>query len=397
MSAAPTSTAALPLRSWWWLPVVWILIGFLFSLQPLVWTGLSWHQFVSFEFARSWPWLLLAPFIVWLSLRWPLLGPRWGVALLVHVLACLLTAAALDFAWRELRRPEAGPFGPGNTFFHRERGEGERDRPPPPDFSRPGDDHGGRPEGRGAFLRPFPGFWTLRLRLTLPLYWSLVAAAHLLLFQARSRRAERTETLLAETRLAALQMQLQPHFLFNSLNAISSLVRRQPDVADEMICSLGALLRASLDNQGRREIPLREELALARHYLAIQRLRFGPKLQVVERVAGRVVEAAVPPLLLQPLLENAVTHGLSDQAGTVTVEAEAEGEELRLRVIDRPASPGISPRAAAGSGIGLSNSRARLDALYGPAASIALHVDATSHTTEVRMPLRRVDQTGRVG
>lgn len=397
----------LTFRQWWWLPLAWILVGLLFSLQPLLWGDPAWTSFVQFEALRSWPWLILAPMVVALSLRLPLIGPHWRPALAIHLAASILTIWGLEQVTQ--MSPPRGPRmfeARLNRFEFLNQAQGESDlRPPSPPqrLARPDADVGparfwpGGPMASG-FGRPRPPFWSMRLRLTLPLYWSLVALAHLQLFHFRTRRAARMETQLAEARLAALQMQLQPHFLFNSLNAISSLVRTQPEVADNMICALAALLRAALGTQGRREISLEEELKLARHYLRIQQVRFGTQLTVTEEIATDVMGVAVPPLLLQPLLENAVTHGLGHRAGTITLRAWAQDGQLIVTVSDRPAeNEGPRTTPPPGTGIGLSNTRARLEALYGDQAEVSLQEDGDRRETKVRLPLRRMANTNTTG
>lgn len=387
-------TPELTLWQWWWLPFAWVLLGALFSLQPLLWGGLPWVNTVRFEALRWWPWLLLAPLVVWLSLRLPLAGSRWQLALGVHVLACLAVSIGIGWLTQPLR-PRAPWEHHPEPSWHGDWHEGTipAGHPPPLHESSAQVGFAGSegPPPAGWFSPPPFAIWWFRLRLTLPLYWSLVGLAHLLLFQVRTRRASRLEVQLAEARLATLQMQLQPHFLFNSLNAISSLVRQQPEAADEMICMLATLLRAALENQGRKEISLQEELRLARQYLQIQRVRFGAALQVVEEIDDHTSDIAVPPLLLQPLLENAVTHGLGNQAGTITLRAGLQAGQLCLTITDRSAQPG-SARAELkpGSGIGLSNTRARLAALYGEWAIVTLRDDLDSRSTEVRLPCSRV-------
>ena len=390
----------LTFRQWWWLPIAWILVGLLFSLQPLLWGDPAWTGIVQFEALRSWPWLILAPLVVALSLRLPLIGPHWRPALVIHLAASIVTVWGLEQVTQmsPLRGPRVFVVR-SNRVELRNQAPGENDRrpsSPPQRLARPDAGVGpalawpGGPMAPGIG-RPRPPFWSMRLRLTLPLYWSLVALAHLQLFHFRTRRAARMETQLAEARLAALQMQLQPHFLFNSLNAISSLVRQQPEIADNMICALAALLRAALGTQGRREISLDEELKLARHYLHIQQIRFGTQLTVTEAGAEDTMGVAVPTLLLQPLLENAVTHGLAHRAGTITLRAWAQAGQLIVTVTDRPAeneSPRTTPQP--GTGIGLSNTRARLEALYGDQAGVSFQEDGDRRETKVRLPLRRI-------
>src|SRR5581483_1777731 len=140
----------------------------------------------------------------------------------------------------------------------------------------------------------------------------------------------------AEARLNALRMQLDPHFLFNALNTISSHVERDPKLTRRMIEHLGDLLRLSLESRDKQEVPLVEELAFLDHYLAIQKIRFGNQLQVKMQIAPEVRLAAVPALVVQPLVENAIRHGISRRAagGTVTVQATSEKGRLEIRVLD---------------------------------------------------------------
>jgi sensor histidine kinase YesM len=129
-------------------------------------------------------------------------------------------------------------------------------------------------------------------------------------YREREQQASLLESRLNQAQLRALQAQLQPHFLFNTLNGIATLVRRDPATAEEMLLSLSELLRIALSSSHRQEIPLREELDFLDRYLAIQRMRFGDRLQVSEEIEASAMDCLVPALLLQPLVENAIRHGL---------------------------------------------------------------------------------------
>ena len=196
--------------------------------------------------------------------------------------------------------------------------------------------------------------------------------------EAAGLQAERAqlEGQLAEARLAALRMQLNPHFLFNALNTVSAFIERDPERAQTMVAQLAGLLRRVLDGDKRSEIPLADELAILRDYLAIQEARFGDGLVVEERVDPDTLDALVPPLLLQPLAENAVEHGVSrlvGQAGRIQVSAHlADGaRQLVLTITDNGPGPN-APGAQHGSGVGLANTRDRLQALYGDTAHLTL-------------------------
>jgi LytS/YehU family sensor histidine kinase len=167
-----------------------------------------------------------------------------------------------------------------------------------------------------------------------------------------------------------LRAQLQPHFLFNTLNAVSELVHEDPEKADRMIGLLSDFLRATLDAGHHQQVPLDEEIALADRYLAIQRIRFGDRLRVETEIDRACGAALVPYLCLQPLVENAVRHGLGRRAsgGTVRISAVADDARVAIRVED----DGVGMPAAATDGIGLANSRARLSSLYGRAATFSI-------------------------
>jgi signal transduction histidine kinase len=193
--------------------------------------------------------------------------------------------------------------------------------------------------------------------------------------QSRERelRAAQLEGELNRARLERLEAQLQPHFLFNTLNAISSLMYSDPARADTMLSRLSDLLRLTFDRAPAPEVPLAEELEWLGWYLELMRLRFGERLTVRRVVPADLLQLAVPRLILQPLVENALKHGASQRAGPAAVEIRAERAAgcLRLAVLDD--GPGVAgAAAAAGNGIGLANTAERLRALYGDAASLTL-------------------------
>lgn len=203
----------------------------------------------------------------------------------------------------------------------------------------------------------------------------------------------RLETQLADARLQALRMQLNPHFLFNALNAVSAFIERDPERAQTMIAQLAGLMRRVLDGDARLEIPLADERALLRDYFAIQQARFGDALTVDLDFAPDTLDAHLPPLLLQPLAENAVEHGVSklvDVAGRVTVTAVREQSEGRDRLVLTVSDngPGVEQHAST-VGVGLANTRNRLAALYGDAASFALESSESGGTrATVTLPFR---------
>ena len=223
------------------------------------------------------------------------------------------------------------------------------------------------------------------------LLWLMVGAAHALLFAARARQrerqAEQLEAKLLETRLDALSAQLNPHFLFNALNSIAEMVHRDADAADRMLVGLGELLRGSLEHRSAQPVPLREELALLRHYLGIEQVRLGERLSLEWRIAGDVEAALVPPLLLQPLVENAVVHALSlrNTPGRLRIDARGEGGILAIDIAD----DGGERASRTHHGSGLANLRSRLEILYGGGEWLRLERnDAGGTTARLRLPLR---------
>ena len=179
------------------------------------------------------------------------------------------------------------------------------------------------------------------------------------------------EKSLAEARLKSLQMQLNPHFLFNTLHAISALMHKDVDSADRMVAQLSDLLRRALDGSDEQEVSVRREIDFLQRYVAIEKTRFGTRLSVEMKIAPDTQAALVPNLLLQPLVENAIRHGIEKQArpGRIEISSNRAGGDLILEVSDN--GGGLPPQWK--ENIGLSNTRSRLSQLYG-----------TNHRFEIR-------------
>ena len=213
----------------------------------------------------------------------------------------------------------------------------------------------------------FVGGWTA--------YMTFVAALQTLKFYNRLMTSQvelaKVEKRLVESNLNALRLQLEPHFLFNTLNAISCEVVADPELAREMIEDLGALLRRSLDCQGSTEITLAQELALLDHYIAIQKLRFGDRIDIQVDADPMVLSTLVPSMLLQPIVENAIRHGLEGRltGGMVAVKARHIDGDLGIEVADDGAGLPASWNMLECKGLGVRATRERLDALYGHTGS----------------------------
>jgi hypothetical protein len=217
----------------------------------------------------------------------------------------------------------------------------------------------------------------------------LHAGVGALRLRAREAEAERLSRALAESQLASLRLQLQPHFLFNALNAVAALIPRDPRGADRMLTRLAQLLRAVLEHPPGHEHPLSAELALLEQYLDVMRVRFGPRLTVEREVDPALGEARVPWLLLQPLVENALEHGVSRAEGPARLRLTAarDGDALRLAVDD--SGPGLAAAPGGeGPGIGLENTRRRLESLYGARGRLRLGPSPLGGVrVEVHLPL----------
>jgi two-component system LytT family sensor kinase len=231
----------------------------------------------------------------------------------------------------------------------------------------------------------------------LPVYWGLIGLQHAVDYygQARVRevRSARLETRLMESQLQALQQQLHPHFLFNTLHAISTLVHRDPDKADLMIERLSDLLRITLRKVGVQEVELAEELEYLRAYLDIEQVHFGSRLRIEYRVDAAALDVLVPTLILQPLVENAIRHGLEPMVreGTLSIEAQADGDTLWLRVRDDGA--GLPKNWQRREGVGLTNTRSRLDRLYGEEAALTVRENPGGGVlVDIYIPLRRLPE-----
>ncbi len=217
-----------------------------------------------------------------------------------------------------------------------------------------------------------PPFWTYFARTfhwNVQWYWIIVGLRYAWEYYGRYRdrelRASQLEVQLARAQLEALRTQIQPHFLFNTLNTISELVHESPADADRMIVRLGDLLRLTVDAAGTQEVPLRRELDFLRAYLEIEQARFRDRLSVRMHVDPDVLDARVPNLLLQPLVENSLRHGIAERAGPGCIEVSAGREGGRLRLEVRDDGGGLPAGGAVRERVGLGNTRARLLQLYG--------------------------------
>jgi two-component system, LytTR family, sensor kinase len=240
-----------------------------------------------------------------------------------------------------------------------------------------------------AELPGLPQLLVTSLNNNLLIYVLLVGVGHAIHYARASRRQQE---LLAESRLLVLKSQLQPHFLFNALNTISAFVRSDPAAAERMIDRLGRLLRHSLEAGSAHEVSLRRELDALEPYLDIEQTRFADRLTIRRHIDPDVLDAAVPHFLVQPLIENAIRHGIAPRSapGSIVVSARRDGADLVLQVED----DGVGLPASSdgnGWGVGLRNTQDRLRHLYGDRHDLRLDTSASGGAcTTVRLPFRRL-------
>ena len=292
-------------------------------------------------------WALLTPGILWLARRFPFERGAWLRSVPAHVagvFAATLAHVSLNV--------------PAPTEIYTWSGE-----------------------STGVWSTVFQRMFFLNFDWEMMTYWTIVGVSYAARYhyeaQDRALRASRLETRLIEAQLQTLQRQLQPHFLFNTLNTISALMHRDVEAADAMLARLGDLLRMSFETLGVQEVSLAQELDFLRKYVAIEQARFRDRLDVTFEVGEDVLDCPVPNLLLQPLVENAIRHGIGPRIGPghVWVRAARTGSVLELEVRDDGVGVPAAKLSDLEQGVGLSNTRSRLVHLYG-----------AGHRFEVRRP-----------
>lgn len=338
-------------------------IGITFAVQnyinmnnrgfPISWHD-SWTEQVPFWIV----WALFSPIVFRLTARFPLDRERWWTTFLLHIPAGILFSI-LHFAVYFVL-----------LVFLKERDVME--------------------------VKSITQFWDILPKLNFGLrLWSyllLVALGYAIDFYHRYQegtvRATQLEMQLARAQLDALKMQLHPHFLFNTLNSISALLHKDVETADKMIARLGDFLRLTLRNSGRQEVTVSEELEFLKCYLEIERIRFQDRLTVEMSIEAQAADAQVPNLLLQPIVENAIRHGISASTapGKLSIQAVCRNGSLQIRVKDN--GPGLTGNGANyREGVGLQNTRARLEQLYGNQQRMKMYNSAEGGVTvELEMP-----------
>lgn len=294
----------------------------------------SWGRELAEALADFYSWAVLCPFILYLARRFPFKRPNWQRSLLVHIPAGLffsLIQVIIHTAADQMLIH--GHYSPA------------------------------------VLTKEFYLLFGRTYHFGLLVYWLIISIDQAFRYYTdRELSASQMETRLAQAQLQALRMQLHPHFLFNTLHTISALMHQDVKAADEMIARLSDLLRMSLAMNDIHEVELKREIEFLDKYLEIERIRFQDRLTVRMEIAPETLDAFVPNLILQPLVENSIRHGIAKRrgAGLVEIRAERQNEMLRLQVLDNGAGLPAGAQTDVKEGIGLSNTRARLAHLYGP-------------------------------
>ncbi|KAA0229371.1 sensor histidine kinase [candidate division KSB1 bacterium] len=332
----------MPVRQFWRIVFsAWTLFGLFMTAQVYFVSlrfgeGMSWQQALFSEMVYAYIWAGLTPLVLKLGQRFRFEQGQLVKSLAVHIPAGILIAilhkAGHGLAMIYYRVQTAGASFTWEAWLQR--------------------------------MMTFLDYGIL-------LYWMILAIAYLFeyyqRFQEKAMRAAQLEGQLAQAQLQALRMQLNPHFLFNTLNAISVLIQKDPVRARQMLGRLSELLRLALDNAGSTFVSLKEELDFLDRYLQIERMRFGERLTVQMNIAEQTLAAQIPNLILQPLIENAIRHGVNEQRGpaVLRISAQRNNGKLNLEVSDNGCGLAQTPADTGREGIGLNNTRARLSKLYG--------------------------------
>ena len=330
--------------------LIWTGIGLAFAAQFYVSSAksgqpVSWPAAIAWSLGDWYVWALLSIPVLRLAKRFPLEGEHWVQCLAIHICGSIVTSCIYLFLRAVLGQLQSWLGG-----------------------------HYAR------FSEVFNPLVVKTLVFNLLIYWVLVSVAHALgyyrRFRERELRASQLERNLTAAKLKTLQMQLNPHFLFNTLHAISALMHKDVRAADRMIARLSDLLRRALDNSEAQEVPLRDEIDFLQRYLEIEQARFGDRLEVRIEVDPAASNILVPNLLLQPLVENAIKHGIEPNArrGLVEIRAQMEDHQLRMQVRDN----GNGLADAYDERIGLANTRSRLEQLYGDKHTFELRTTTPS-------------------
>jgi len=330
-----------PLIKWTVVFACWTAFALFFASQNYLLQGrfgrsLDWKKVLVIWLLCGYSWFALTPFVLWLANRFPLERGRLLSSIPIQLFAGAFFSVFSLTIFTLARR----------SIFGREMGPATL-----------------RAELQDLIIGEF--------HTELLVCWAIIGIVNSLnyyrKYRERELKASQLEARLVESRLEALRAQLHPHFLFNTLNSISVLMRKDVEAADRMLIQLSCLLRVTLTKDTAHEIPLRQELDFLERYLEIEQTRFQDRLTVRMLIDPAALDGMVPQLIFQPLVENAIRHGIADRESGGLIEICAEQRDGRISLEVRDNGPGIlRPAREFIEGVGLANTRARLDHLYGP-------------------------------
>lgn len=346
------------MTGWLLVFVLWTVLGLFFVTETylafaLNGPAISWRTAVRYELPGWYMWGALSPLIVWLVKHVPLRKDRLAATLIFHAGASALFSVlqlTLKIAFNHAVASPPLPFAESQRFLLQ----------------------------AGSHLNLLP-------------YWAILGAVYGLRYYQRAQQREldaaQLQVRLTDAQLQILERELRPHFLFNTLNTVSALIAKDPLTAERIVARLGDLLRATLRRSGRQEIALAEELELLERYVDIETTRFGGRLTVALDIDPPTLRARVPSLVLQPLVENAIRHGVGRRVlpGHIAVRTRRDGRHLYVLVQD----DGSGLQTPVVEGVGLTNTRARLRQLYGDDHKFDLFNNADGGASvQLRIPFR---------
>jgi two-component system LytT family sensor kinase len=323
-------------RIWFVGFVLWTLLAFLTAAGAHVYTAsmgepISWAQLLAWNISISFIWSLLTPIVYELSLRYTFDRNSWRLSLLIHVVASVLLTFVAAVVLARLSPLITWIKEPSVPFFAH------------------------------VLSRTF---------MDIPRYWYVLLITQTIAYygkyQERQLISSQLEAQLARAQLEVLKIQLEPHFLFNTLNSIAALARYDGEAAEHMTLQLADLLRMSLDGAGVQEVPLRQELMFLQKYVDIQQTRFRDRLQVETEIDPCTLDTLVPNLILQPLVENAIRHGIGPRRapGTIRISTWRDHDDVWMEIRDDGAGLTRGRGVLPPEGVGLRNTRGRLQQLY---------------------------------
>jgi two-component system, LytTR family, sensor kinase len=347
---------------------VWTLFAFFFASQVALQSQLSenptsFWRVLSWQLASGYVWFAISPVIILLGRVFSFDDGKWKTSIPVHIVASIVVAVA-QLAIDAFVLPKLG-------YMQRYQ--------------------------NASYFEIFKIFLLVNVHFGVAIYWGVLGFQQAIKYYRRYRerelRTSQLEARLATSRLQVLKMQLHPHFLFNTLNAISELIYKDAESAERMISDLSDLLRMSFENLEVQEIPLKQELEFLEKYLEIEQMRFHDRLRVEMNISPDTLDAGVPNMILQPLVENAIKHGIGPRSagGKIKIGAIRQNGHLELKVSDDGLGVPSGDLENLSEGVGISNTRRRLRHLYGEGHSFRLsNADDSGLVVDLTIPFKEL-------